>query len=924
MIFKLFFHQFMRKALYFLLALPLWLGAKNLEISNVQLTNVDAVNKSAIVQFNIGWEHSWRAPNLNWDAAWVFIKLKQPNGNWVHAHLSDSGHFCPTTGVIETGFLNPCLPYDSVTNPVLGAFLYRSQIGTDTFGLTGVSFKFYFGNIPAAQITLSNFRIQGIEMVYIPQDTFYVGSGGTEINAFYVTPNALLPFKISNEAPIDVNQGFGTLNYPSGGDRMGPIPAAFPKGFDAFYMMKYHITQQEYVDFLNTLTIVQQSSRVQASVFAPAGTYMFNNNRHKIKILQPSNNGIPAVFETEFPYVPAVHLNWQDLGAYLDWSGLRPFTELEFEKAGRGPVFPVPNEFAWGTAAIRSTPNSSNGYQFVNLGLKNEAVVVIGATQTGVGTPGEAIYQGTVISGYSPFPISGPGRVGIFEKEGTREEQGKSYYGVSEMSGQLYDRAVTVGSPSGRLFTGTHGNGAISTNGLQNVPSWPTDAGMGFRGGDYWNSNIYQRLSDRHSASANFPNRATGNGGRGARSAPTYLIGGFTSFMYHIDSVSMSFEFNASASIGASSFQWSFGDGATGTGEVVNHTYTTNDTMVVRLIVSNACYSDTLYDTIIVSGLIQPCPNILQVDFSHAANASVVNFTDASTVLGTATYSWTFGDGNASTLQNPSHTYANSGIYTVCLTVNDSCYTDSICKQVAVCGNPPLAFSWTSMGPSLLQFSSNWPNTASFLWDFGNGSISTQSNPVQFLVPGNYNVCLTVSDSICGTATLCETLTPCNMDPLRFSATQTQPRTLRFTPSNMQANSYLWDLGDGRTSIVQTPLITYQQEGTYYVCLTAQDSCGTRTTCDSVVASNTIGLADFRAMGFNVYPNPAQHQLVIDNPNQQLFSYTLYNGLGQVVLGSNQSNQKLVVIAAADLPRGLYYLLLELDGVYTTQKIVLE
>lgn len=47
-------------------------------------------------------------------------------------------------------------------------------------------------------------------------------------------------------------------------------------------------------------------------------------------------------------WVSANDLSWMDGAVLADWAALRPFTELEFEKAARGPVVPVADEFAWG------------------------------------------------------------------------------------------------------------------------------------------------------------------------------------------------------------------------------------------------------------------------------------------------------------------------------------------------------------------------------------------------------------------------------------------------------------------------------------------------------------------------------------------------------------------------------------------------
>ena len=150
----------------------------------------------------------------------------------------------------------------------------------------------------------------------------------------------------------------------------------------------------------------------------------------------------------------------------MDWAGLRPMTELEYEKASRGPVLPKSGEFAWGSANLASTP-----YTYSNLGSPSETV-----TNPEVST-GNAIYLAT-----NGTP-NGPKRSGILASSATnknREETGGSYYGVMELSGNVYERCVTVGTPRGRLFNGLHGNGIISSQGNSTVSNWPTASGDGY------------------------------------------------------------------------------------------------------------------------------------------------------------------------------------------------------------------------------------------------------------------------------------------------------------------------------------------------------------------------------------------------------------------------------------------------------------
>ncbi|MBN2730745.1 MAG: T9SS type A sorting domain-containing protein [Bacteroidales bacterium] len=78
------------------------------------------------------------------------------------------------------------------------------------------------------------------------------------------------------------------------------------------------------------------------------------------------------------------------------------------------------------------------------------------------------------------------------------------------------------------------------------------------------------------------------------------------------------------------------------------------------------------------------CTSNPSAEYSSSQNGLTVDFSDASTITGNATYLWDFGDGNTSSLQNPTYVYIASGAYTACLTVTDYCGTDSVCHLVNV------------------------------------------------------------------------------------------------------------------------------------------------------------------------------------------------------------------------------------------------
>ena len=496
------------------LALLLFAGsvaANNINVSNIRVTGQNTTageNNPAnytLVQFDLSWENSWRtssAPN-NWDAAWVFVKYRVGSGDWQHAWLNNTGHSSGTgtSATIDAGLLTPGTAFHATTNPALGVFIYRSADGTGYFSITGAQLRWNYGANGVADNATVDVKVFAIEMVYVPAGNFYVGSGGTETSAFYMYPTTTNPYQITGEGAITVGTTDGNLYYPSstyGGDQSGPIPANFPKGYAAFYCQKYEISQQQYVDFLNTLTSAQASTRY------PNAT----TNRHAITV-----SG--GVYSTTNPYVACNFLSWMDGAAYSDWAGLRPMTELEFEKACRGLETPVANEYAWGTATV-----AGNAYTLENDNATNEGIASNYSTSTG-----NASYDITDGS------IDGPLRVGIFAANANnsgRITAGASYYGIMELSGNLWERAVTVGNATGRDFTGLHGNGALSTNGHANETAWPgltsgevTGAtGSGFRGG-LWNGNApFMRVSDRHNAANTNTNRNNNYGFRAVRVAP--------------------------------------------------------------------------------------------------------------------------------------------------------------------------------------------------------------------------------------------------------------------------------------------------------------------------------------------------------------------------------------------------------------------
>jgi len=139
------------------------------------------------------------------------------------------------------------------------------------------------------------------------------------------------------------------------------------------------------------------------------------------------------------------------------------------------------------------------------------------------------------------------------------------------------------------------------------------------------------------------------------------------------------------------SWSWTFGDGGTSTAQNPSHTYTSAGSYTVTLTVSNSVGNDTMtrssYIDVTEPPTYPPTAAFTGTPVSGTAPLDV-NFSDQSTNA-PVSWSWTFGDGATSTQQNPSHTYAAVGTYTVALTVSNMYGNDSITKTDYITVNEP-------------------------------------------------------------------------------------------------------------------------------------------------------------------------------------------------------------------------------------------
>ena len=508
-------------------ALLLLTSSNNSNGNALVISGLTVDQAAKTVTFNLEWDNSWRTINnpFNWDAAWVFCKFRQcgaaPSTDWSHGMMSTAlgdhtfpANFEPTTsdGVTIPGI-------DASPNNT-GVMLRRSVAGVYP-GVAATSVTLNVTNIPAVVVGIEyDVKVFGIEMVFVPTGSFFLGDGGIypnpignsgwEINTLgSVTAGALTPaYNITSEAGFSMLSGMssstvGAAPYVVCANNNVALAAGFPKGYQAFYCMKYEISSEQYAEFLNTIT-------------ANAGTALFpgsyNTYRNRL-----NNTGIaPSIYVTDRPNRAQNFLWWKNLSSYLDWACLRPMSELEYEKACRGQGPAIDNEYSWGnntiipntnqSMVISTTIPSEDGTELVIGPVNSNANTWYCVVSTAVGYTGGDAGLGNNIGDRGPL------RVGIFADilDNTRMLSGASYYGIMELTGNLAEYVVPAtgfynntcylpqsmpGGPSGNTlmtFIRTWGDGYVDVNtGIHNVMTgtgtngWPPANFLAGGGGGY-------------------------------------------------------------------------------------------------------------------------------------------------------------------------------------------------------------------------------------------------------------------------------------------------------------------------------------------------------------------------------------------------------------------------------------------------------
>jgi len=451
--------------------------ANNVRLNGtVKVTDVNG--PTATLKLKLTWDNSWR-DNFNWDAVWLFLKVKPVSGEWSHVILENNGHSATDDYRVMNG--------KNSNGEVVGVYVFLDKNDTRPNASTEVTLKWKCGTgyTKASFDKNQAFLLaQGIEMVYIPYGAYYLGDGASNNTLGAVDGKPLIMNGEGAIANLYQRASNGAV-----GTAVSNLNANYPKGYHGFYVMKYETSQEQYVTFLNTLTKAQQETLLGSSLASLSpGNYIFGSAsqpsyRNGI-VLSAKLEGKPYVFDNNLngngvysedgdgQCVACNYMSVNDAMAYASWAGLRPMSELEYERACRAPFPQTPEarEYVWNS----------------NSGISRVTSITAKGKETEVAGNDCNVNSDNGLTGNDLGPV----RCGLFAKTNTNQaDAGATYWGVMEMAGNLQELVASVTHSSLSRTANGEGKFGVSSSNIWGL--------FGLRGGGFSEADSLLRTSDR-------------------------------------------------------------------------------------------------------------------------------------------------------------------------------------------------------------------------------------------------------------------------------------------------------------------------------------------------------------------------------------------------------------------------------------------
>jgi gliding motility-associated-like protein len=300
-------------------------------------------------------------------------------------------------------------------------------------------------------------------------------------------------------------------------------------------------------------------------------------------------------------------------------------------------------------------------------------------------------------------------------------------------------------------------------------------------------------------------------------------------------------------STGAVSYAWNFGNGATSTQFNPLYQFPTNGNYTVTLTATSAagCTATVSHSINIIS---TPTPSYNASTYSGCGPLSVA-FTNTTTGSNITSYFWNFGyptNGPFSSLSNPGtiifpEPLLNDTTYLVSLSATNICGSVNYIDTILVFPTPNASFAQNlnnGCSPLPVNFINNSTGApTSYIWNFGDGTFSTATNPSHSFVTGQNDTTYTITliaINQCGSDTITDTV---HVNPNTvtsfFNTTPISgcsPLVVQFTNFSVGAINYFWNFGDGQVSSSFSPSHTYYQSGVITAQLIVDNGCSYDTS----------------------------------------------------------------------------------------------
>lgn len=330
----------------------------------------------------------------------------------------------------------------------------------------------------------------------------------------------------------------------------------------------------------------------------------------------------------------------------------------------------------------------------------------------------------------------------------------------------------------------------------------------------------------------------------------------------------------------ATSYLWQFPGGTPASSTEANPvvSYNTQGTFDVSLEVANQYGTDFLTESGVINVIDIPI-----VGFTSSSNGPTTSFNNTST--NATSFSWDFGDGNTSDLENPVHNYALPGTYVVSFTASNECGSSETSTAVIFDFALPIInaeFSVTT-GCSPLEVAitdQTTNNPTSWSWEMpgGNPATSTDQNPVvSYDVPGTYTISAEIANADGSSSLEFTDIIVVNDVPSSEFETTVASETLSVVNNSIGATTYEWNFGDGQTSSDFEPEHSYTASGEYVVTLTATNDCGTVESSQTVtiIISSTTEIQVFGDWTLSPNPSTGEVNISFENKLSENLNYQL-------------------------------------------------